>query len=99
MNLVNAIKLYDLIGKYIPEQFPDEHIINFIGRIVDNVVEDESTAYIDVICFLSGKSLEEVLLLESEKRLELFSKGLVINNISVLKEFCEGIGYGKTRES
>lgn len=90
------MELYDLIGKYLPKRSGEEHILDFIGKIVDNVVEAKSTAYIEAICLMTKRSVSEIVELPSERRLELFSIGLITNGIFDLDKFCKDINYAST---
>jgi len=93
--IAKALELYDILGKYLPEFSEDTHILDFVGTIVDNIVEDKSDAYVEALCLMLGKDVPEVISLSSEERLKLFSIGLSVNDISNLKMFCEDVSYGR----
>jgi len=91
--IAKAFELYDILGKYLPEFSEDTHILDFIGTIVDSIVDDKSTAFIDALCLMTGKSVEVIADFPSEMHLKLFATGLTINDIVSLREFCKDVGY------
>lgn len=93
LNLKKALELYDLLGEYLPENL-DEDFFKFIKEFVSNMADDSSGAYADAICLMTDKSLEELNEFSTPFLLELFSKGLIENNIIGLREFCRKINYG-----
>lgn len=94
--IIEALKLYDILGKYIPSDMDhDETVIEFAGRIIDNVVEDRSTAIIDALVLMTKMSVSELGGFSSDYQLKLFADGLIINDVVSLKRFCEGIYYGR----
>ncbi len=98
LNLKDALLLYDLIGKHIPK-YIDENtdILNFVGRIVDSIIEaDEHRRYIDAIILMSDMTQEEILSCPVEEVTMLFSEGLVSNHVLLLCKFCEELGYGSS---
>ncbi|MBU2177692.1 MAG: hypothetical protein KJ556_21580 [Gammaproteobacteria bacterium] len=95
LNLKEALELYDILGKYLPEASKDETVLEFIGTIVDRIVEDRSGAYIEAICLMHKCTVEELQGLPSQERLIFFMDGLMKNNIINLKKFCKEIGYAR----
>jgi len=91
--IAKAFELYDLLEKYLSEPFEEEHIIDFIGTIVDSIVADNSTAFIDALCLMTNMDVETIMDFSSEMHLKLFATGLTINDITGLREFCKDIGY------
>lgn len=93
LNLKEALELYDILGKYIPEASPDESVLEFIGTIVDRIVEDHSGAYVEATCLMNKCTLEELQEFSSQERLILFMDGLMKNNIINLRKFCKELNY------
>lgn len=92
LNLEKALKLYDLLGEYLPEDI-GEDFFKFINEFVSNIADDNSGAYADALCLMTDKSLEELDGFSTAFLLELFTKGLIENNIVELREFCRKINY------
>ena len=95
LNLKKALELYDILGKYIPDVPSDKTVLEFVGKIVDKIVEDGSSAYIEAICLMTGYIFEDLQNLAPEERLMLFMDGLMLNNIINLVKFCKDIGYDR----
>lgn len=83
-----------MIGEYIPEQVEGEHIIEFIGKIVNSIVEEKSIAYIDALALMTGNDLQVLQGFSSLILIEMFTVGLTVNDIIGLKKFCKEINYG-----
>ena len=95
LTLEDAMNLYSIIGKYIPE-IEDENAdaLEFIGKIVKNIREsDNHRAYTDAVMLMSGKDWEELKTFQSSDVLALFIEGLSENRILRLKMFCERAGF------
>ena len=92
--LRKALQLYDLIGSHIPEHVEGEHIIDFVGKIVNSIAEEKSTAYIDALILMTGDSLNVLQGFSSVTLLEMFTVGLTVNDIIGLNKFCKEINYG-----
>lgn len=96
LKLSEALKLYDLIGRFIPEQTLDEQIIEFVGKIVDNVVENDPSAYAEALLLMTKMDIEELTKHSTNELLKLFVTGLTVNDIVHLKQFCKDINYGNS---
>lgn len=97
LNLPEALELYEIIGKHIPEETDDE-ILDFVGKIVSNIrISGEHRDYVKAVSILTGQSIDELLQVPPENILELFIEGLSDNKIIYLKEFSESIGLGYAR--
>jgi hypothetical protein len=98
LNLKDALLLYDLIGKHIPKDIDENtEILNFIGKIVDSIIEaNEHRRYIDAIMLMSYMTQEEILSIPVEEVIMLFSEGLISNHVLLLCKFCEELGYGSS---
>jgi len=94
LTLREALELYDILGKYIPEADENEDMIEFIGKITHNIRSSENHKdYINSIILMSKKEWKTIKELNSEEVLELFVEGLSVNKISSLKIFCDKIGF------
>ena len=96
LNLKDALLLYDLIGKHIPKNIDENtNILNFVGKIIDNIIEaNEHGRYVEAIILMDRILMEEVLSLGQEEAVMRFSEGLVRNHVILLCRFCEELGYG-----
>jgi len=83
------------LGKYLPEPVEGEHIIDFVGKIVDNIAKDRSPAYAEAIMLMAGYSSDKLNEFNTMQLFEIFSSGLIINNIEELMKFCKEINYGR----
>jgi hypothetical protein len=93
LNLPNALKLYDVIAQYLPEDVNIDGI-DFIKQIIDGIISKEKHKdFIDIIMLSTEISREDILELSSQELLELFAECLSINKILLLKDFCMRIGY------
>lgn len=98
LNLKDALLLYDLIGKHVPKNIDENtDVLNFVGKIINSIIDtNEHKRYIEAIILTSGKSQNEILSLEINDAVILFSEGLIANHIVLLCKFCEDLGYGST---
>jgi len=95
LNLEKALELYTIIGKYLPENV-DEYSepLDFVGTIIDNIKESGNHRdYIDSVVLMTGDDEQEILQLEPVEVLNIFTQGLMDNQIVSLKKFCESIDY------
>ena len=94
LNLDEALQLYDLLGEYLPDEEEPNSIINFVGKIVNNIKENSRPEiYIQSISLMSDFSEDDLLSMTSEQVLQLFIQGVMENQLPSLKKFCETIGY------
>ena len=94
LNLEKALQLYDLLGEYLPEDADESQFIDFVGKIMHNIREDESSVFVDALVLMTGNTEDEILDFPPEHGLQLFVTGLVINDVIRLREFCKEIHYG-----
>jgi len=97
LNLEKALELYNIIGKFLPEN-PEigTEILDFVGIIIENIKQSgEYRRYVEAVSIMSGKEISDILEFEYQIILELFIKGLVENRILDLKEFIEGLEYAR----
>jgi len=98
LNLEKALELYNIIGKFLPEN-PEigTEILDFVGIIIENIKQSgEHKRYVEAVSLMSGKELEEVFQFESQIVLEMFIKGLVENRILDLREFVKGLSDARS---
>jgi hypothetical protein len=97
--ITKALELYDLLGEYLPEFDAEMQVLDFVGTIVDNIVEAKSTAYADALCLMTTYDFADLSGFSAEVLLEMFAIGLTANDIIGLKKFCEDIGYAYRRRN
>ena len=93
LNLEEALELYSIIGKHLPENVDDDmKVLDFVGIILDSIIEkNEHSALVQSTALMSGIYIDNIRALESNDIIELFSEGLIINNVLDLKKFCESL--------
>ena len=72
-----ALKLYDLLGEYLPDVIDEQHVLDFVGTIVDNIAEAKSTAYADALCLLTKYDFDDLKEFSADVLLEMFVTGLL----------------------
>ena len=90
-----ALELYDILGEYLPDFSEDDTVLDFVGKIVNNTVEDQSTAIIDALCLMTNMDVKEILDFSSEIKLKMFITGLTMNDVVSLNRFCKDIRYDR----
>ena len=95
LNLEEALELYSIIGKHLPEKFDERpEVLEFIGTIVDSINESGNHRdYVNAVSIMADVPIDELLKIDYEEILNLFIEGLTINQIISLKKFCESIDY------
>ena len=88
-----ALQLYDILGEFLPDAIDDGQIVDFVGKIVDNIASKQSGAYADAIMLMTNYDLEKLQGFSTSELLEMFTAGLIVNNIMELKKFCKEINY------
>ena len=92
-NLDSAIKLFTIIGKYIPD-VPNEDYLDYINEIFENIKKDGNyNAYFDAIQLMTGVTFNTLSLSEPQDVLELFINSLIEWQIVELVAFFRNIGY------
>ena len=67
-------------------------VLVFVGIILDSIIEkNEHSALVQSTALMSGIYIDNIRALESNDIIELFSEGLIINNVLDLKKFCESL--------
>ena len=97
--ITKALELYDLLGEYLPEFDVEMQVLDFVGTIVDNIVEANSTAYADALCLMTKYDFVDLSEFSADVLLEMFAIGLTANDIIGLTKFCEDIGYAYRRRN
>jgi len=93
LNLRKALQLYDLLGDYIPSTLCQDGI-EFVGIIVDNIIEANKHAdFMNALLLMTEVSQEELLLLKPPEVVSLFAECLAENKILDLVDFCKKVGY------
>lgn len=95
LNLPEALELYEILGKHLPEEVDDE-ILDFVGKIVSSVNKTGQGDYVDSIVLMTKQDVEELDEQHIEEVLGLFIMGLTENKVLQLQTFCSSIGlnYG-----
>jgi hypothetical protein len=92
-DLNNATKLYQILGKYVPE-VPNEDYLDYINAIFENIKKDENyNAYFDAVQLMTGATYNILTRQEPQDVLELFINSLVEWHIVELVAFFRNIGY------
>jgi hypothetical protein len=87
LNTEQALELYKLVGKYIPQEF-DGEILDFVGKIVEDIKESDTPENFGAAVMLLGDlSLDQVKELKGADAIMIFTEGLVENKITSLVEF------------
>ena len=91
LNLEKALQLHAIIGKHLPENVDkDMKVLDFVGIILDSIIEKkEHSVLVQSIALMSDIYIDNIRALESNDIIELFSEGLIVNNVLELKKFCE----------
>ena len=85
----DATKLYKILASHLPEEKPEE-ALDFIGQIVNSIIEKEQHSdFTDAIILIHGKTLEELSEMLPQKVLALFVKGLEENKVILLQDFMQ----------
>ena len=94
LNLNNALKLYEILSPHLPEYNSETDLLEFAGKIVDNIIQSGKHAnYIEAIALMENITNEEVLQLDTKVAIDKFLSGLMENNIVYLIEFCRTLNY------
>lgn len=92
-NLSDAVRLYELIGKYIPE-VPDDNILDYVYKILDNIKNgDDPDVYFNALELMTGKEYDELSQSQPVPILELFMESLIAWHIIELAAFFRNIRY------
>ena len=92
-SLNNATRLYEILGKYVPE-VPQEEYLDYINAIFDKIKEDGNyNVYFDAIQLMTGETFETLTQKEPTDVLELFIQSLIDWRIIELIAFFKSVGY------
>uniref|UniRef100_A0A6M3M930 Uncharacterized protein n=1 Tax=viral metagenome TaxID=1070528 RepID=A0A6M3M930_9ZZZZ len=93
LDIRDATKLYKILASHLPEEKPEE-ALDFIGQIVESIIEKEQHSdFTDAIILIYGKTLEELSEMLPQKVLALFVKGLEENKVILLQDFMQKVGF------
>lgn len=93
LTMKEALDLYNLIGKYLPDDIID--VLEYHNSIVNKIIADSNPeAYAKALELMSKMSILELLSLSKYEHTSLFIDCIVANQLWVLKDWLEKIGYG-----
>jgi len=91
LNLDKALQLYFMLERFLPETDGIE-ILDFIGTIIDNIMSENSTAWVDALTLMMNCSRDYILEnIKPEQSLLFFTEGLSVNRILHLRTFCNKV--------
>lgn len=92
LNLNNAIRLYVLLENHIPNE-KGLLVLDFVDKIIKSMIrKGEHKNYTEAILIMhKGMTLEKLSKMPPEQHVELFTSGLVENQIMKLHGFIRGI--------
>ena len=95
LSIKDALKLYRLIGKYLPEVSDTTTGMDFIGKIIENIkVSGNHRDYVEIVALMMNTTVENLVTeLKMEEILSMFMEGLEDNKILFLQEFCKKVGF------
>lgn len=92
-DLNNAVKLYEVIGKYVPVE-PNDDYLDYINAIFENIKQSGNyNAYFDAIQIMTGATYNTLTSQEPQEVLQLFINSLIEWHIVELIAFFRNIGY------
>ena len=93
LNLRNALALYDVLGKYVPEETYEDGL-EFVGKIVENIISaNKHKDFVQALLLMTNSSKEDLLTLDGSNTVSLFIECLTDNKFMDLLEFCRKVGY------
>lgn len=94
LSIDEALQLYQIIGDYIPDNASDE--ADFVGTIVHNIRNgDRPQDYVRALSLITGYTSEEITTgIDPHVSVEMFFEGLMVNQVSSLKKFCDRLSHG-----
>lgn len=87
----DALHLYMILAPHLPEVVDDD-ALDWIQSIIESMKTNRHRDYVDAVMLMSGKSLEELQVMESGDILSLFIDGLAVNKVVYLDQFCKVLG-------
>lgn len=91
-SLSDAIQLYEVLGKYIPD-VPSEHYLDYINAILENIKQSGNyRVYMDAIHIMTGERVDTAKQ-DSLDVLNLFIQSLAEWHIVELVAFFRSVGY------
>lgn len=93
--LTKALKLYDILSKYVPEEYDPDDVFNFAGTIVKNIKNSGNHKdYLNALAIMLNKTVKEIIAnSDPHEAIRLFIEGIIENQFPSLVEYCKKIGY------
>lgn len=93
INLRKALQLIELLDPYIPESLDfDASILEFVGKILSNIVERNRHAdYLAAVVLLTDIAEDDLVQMTTDQVFILFTEGLIENQILTLVDFYRGV--------
>jgi hypothetical protein len=94
LNLRKALKLVSILNDSIPETWDlNAPIIDFVGKILENIVENNRHAdYLASVELMTDISVDDLVNIPVDQVFQLFTDGLIENQILSLVDFYRSIG-------
>jgi len=89
LNTRDALELYTVL-------LPIKKLVSFKDsgiNIIKQIISLNGEIFIKMLCIFTGKSRDDVIKMERYEAINLFSEGLLENNIPSLIQFWETLGY------
>lgn len=84
--LTDALKLYTILKPYLPARI-DGTVMEIAQAIIDGM-ESDPMAYLEALCLMSGKGIEDFQKVDPLDALSQFVEGLMVNRLELLVKFC-----------
>lgn len=92
-NLASALHLFEMIDKYIPDNYPGD-ASKYLEVIITNIKNGgHVTDYIDIVQFVSGVERDTLMNSSAMEVFEAFTSGLVEWDVINLVKFFRLVGY------
>lgn len=89
--------LYKILGKYLPKEFDDKNILAYSQKIIHNIIEDESNAFVKSLGLMSKITFNDMLRMSDVERFKLFTECIIVNRLWDLEILLRNIHYGDSR--
>ena len=92
LNIKKALKLYEILKPYLPAQ-RDGQVLDFVGKIIKNIKKSESPEdFAEILMLMYDYDLDKLQEFSGFKLVEIFTDGLLENQIIGLIDSCETLG-------
>ena len=93
LNINGAMELYSLLSDYLPAERSGT-VLDFVGKIIDRIAESEQPEnFAKAIQLMYGYDIDKISTLDGIRAIELFTDGLLENQIITLAETCKSLGF------